>query len=99
MRTIEKLAVPIPNEHTDRLAAKAREHDVYVQSGTMIEADPRWPGVVFNTTCLIGPGGILAKYRKVNPWIPYEVHTSPHDLEGYDEGPLYSIAPARDSGQ
>ena len=67
---IEKLAVPIPNEHTDRLAAKAREHDVYVQSGTMIEADPRWPGVVFNTTCLIGPGGILAKYRKVNPWIP-----------------------------
>src|SRR6476646_2092163 len=51
---VEKLAVPIPNEHTDRLASKAREHDVYVQSGTMIEADPRWPGVVFNTTCLIG---------------------------------------------
>ena len=23
----------------------------------MIEADPRWPGVVFNTTCLIGPEG------------------------------------------
>ena len=55
-----KLAVPIPNEHTDRLAAKAREHGVYIQSGTMIEADPRWPGVVFNTTCLIGPEGILA---------------------------------------
>jgi predicted amidohydrolase len=36
----------------------------------MLEADPRWPGVVFNTTCLIGPGGILNKYRKVNPWIP-----------------------------
>ena len=38
---VEKLAVPIPNEHTDRLTAKAREHDVYIQSGTMIEADPR----------------------------------------------------------
>ena len=87
---IEKLAVPIPNEHTDRLAAKAREHDVYVQSGTMIEADPRWPGVVFNTTCLIGPGGILAKYRKVNPWIPFEVHASPHDVPGYDE-PLFPV--------
>ena len=36
----------------------------------MLEADPRWPGVVFNTTCLIGPEGILYKYRKVNPWIP-----------------------------
>ena len=57
----------------------------------MIEADPRWPGVVFNTTCLIGPEGILYKYRKVNPWIPYEVHASPHDLEGYDE-PLFPVA-------
>ena len=83
--------MPIPNEHTDRLAAKAREHDVYIQSGTMIEADPRWPGVVFNTTCLIGPGGILSKYRKVNPWIPYEVHASPHDVPGYDE-PLFPVA-------
>ncbi len=36
----------------------------------MLEADPRWPGIVFNTTCLIGPEGILYKYRKVNPWIP-----------------------------
>ena len=57
---LAKLAVPIPNEHTDRLIAKAREHDIYIQSGSMIEADPRWPGVVFNTTCLIGPTGSLA---------------------------------------
>ena len=57
----------------------------------MIEADSRWPDVVFNTTCLIGPTGILYKYRKVNPWIPYEVHASPHDLEGYDE-PLFPVA-------
>src|SRR5687768_7321892 len=28
---LEKLAVPIPNEHTDRLHAKAREHDIYIQ--------------------------------------------------------------------
>jgi predicted amidohydrolase len=87
----EHLAVPIPNAHTDQLLAKAREHDVYIQSGSMIESDPRWPGVVFNTTCLIGPDGILYKYRKVNPWIPYEVHASPHDLEGYD-APLFPVA-------
>ena len=85
------LAVPIPNEHTARLQAKAREHDVYIQSGSMIEADPRWPDVLFNTTCLIGPEGILYKYRKVNPWIPYEVHASPHDLDDYDE-PLFPVA-------
>ncbi len=57
----------------------------------MIECDPRWPGVVFNATCLIGPEGILYKYRKVNPWIPYEVHASPHDVPGYDE-PLFPVA-------
>ncbi|MEE8116512.1 MAG: nitrilase-related carbon-nitrogen hydrolase [Gemmatimonadales bacterium] len=88
---LRKLAVPIPNEHTERLTEKAREHGIYIQSGSMLEADSRWPGVVFNTTCLIGPGGILFRYRKVNTWIPYEVHTSPHDLPGYDE-PLFPVA-------
>jgi formamidase len=87
----DKLAVPIPNEHTDRLHHKAREHGVYIQTGSMIESDARWPAVVFNTTVLIGPEGILLKYRKVNPWIPYEVHASPHDLDGYDE-PLFPVA-------
>ena len=85
-----RLAVPVPNEHTDRITEIARELGVYVQTGTMIESDARWPGVVFNTTCLIGPEGILARYRKVNPWIPYEVHASPHDLPGYDE-PLFPV--------
>jgi predicted amidohydrolase len=88
---LDKLAVSIPNEHTERLEAKAREHDVYIQSGSMLECDARWPGRVFNTTCLVGPEGILSKYRKVNTWIPYEVHSSPHDLAGYDE-PLYPVA-------
>jgi formamidase len=88
---VDKLAVPIPNEHTERLAAKAGEYDVYIQSGSMLETDRRWPGVVFNTTCLIGPTGILYRYRKVNTWIPYEVHASPHDLAGYDE-PLFPVA-------
>ena len=84
------LSVPIPNEHTDRLVAKAREHNVFIQSGTMLEEDPKYPGVVFNTTCLIGPAGILSKYRKVNTWIPFEVHSSPHDIPGYDE-PLFPV--------
>jgi formamidase len=87
---LQKLTVPIPNEHTDRLTAKAREHDLYIQSGSMLEEDSRWSGVVFNTTCFIGPDGILSKYRKVNTWIPYEVEISPHDLPGYDE-PLFPV--------
>jgi len=88
---LAKLTLPIPNEHTDRYEAKARELGVYIQTASFLEEDPRWPGNVFNTTCLIGPEGILFKYRKVNPWIPWEVHTSPHDLEDYDEE-LFPVA-------
>lgn len=87
----EKLAVEIPNEHTERIWQKAKEHNIYIQTGTMLERDKKWKNALFNTTCLIAPEGILYKYRKVNPWIPYEVHTSPHDIEGYDE-PLFPVA-------
>ncbi len=59
-----RLAVPIPNEHTERYHKKAADLDVYIQTGTFLEVDQRWPEVVFNTTCLIGPTGILTKYRK-----------------------------------
>jgi len=82
---LAKLAIPVPNEHTERYAEKAKEYGIYVQTGTFIERDDRYPGVVFNTTCLIGPEGVLTKYRKVNPWIPWEVHASPHDIPGYAE--------------
>ena len=88
---IKKLAVEIPNEHTEKLQAKAKEHGIYIQSGSMLEVDKKYKNALFNTTCLIAPEGILYKYRKVNTWIPYEVHTSPHDIEGYEE-PLFPVA-------
>ncbi len=81
----ERLAVPIPNEHTERYVEKAREHGIYIQTGTFLERDDRYGEVVFNTTCLIGPEGLLARYRKVNTWIPWEVHASPHDIPGYED--------------
>jgi formamidase len=80
---LEKLAVPIPNEHTERYAAKAREYGIWIQTGSFLESDERYPGAVFNATCLIGPDGLLSRYRKVNPWIPWEVNASPHDLPDY----------------
>ena len=86
-----RLAVPIPNEHTQRYQKKAAKLDVYIQTGTFLEADDRWPDTVLNTTCLIGPDGILTKYRKVHPWTPWELHASPADLEGYDE-PMFPVA-------
>lgn len=84
----EKLAVELPSEHTDRYVDRARRHGVYIQTGTFLERDPRFPGAVFNTTCLIGPEGLLYKYRKTNPWIPWEVHSSPHDIDDYTDDPF-----------
>lgn len=86
----DKLAIPIPNEHTDRYCEKARQLGIYIQSASFLERDTRYPGHVFNTTVLIGPDGILSKYRKVHTWIPWEVHTSPHDLPDYDE-PMFPV--------
>jgi formamidase len=88
---IDKLAVELPNDETARYAAKAKERGVYIQTGTFLEIDRKYPGHVFNTTCLIGPDGLLFKYRKVNPWIPWEIHSSPHDIAGYDE-PMFPVA-------
>jgi predicted amidohydrolase len=88
---LDSLAIPIPNEHTQRYQEKAKQLNIYIQTGTFLEADPRWPGHVFNTTCLIGPDGIVSKYRKVHTWTPWEVHTSPHDLADYDE-PVFPVA-------
>lgn len=85
------LTLPIPNEHTERYAELARELDLHIQTGTFLEEDPAWPGSVFNTTCLIGPGGLLSRYRKVNPWLPWEIHHSPHDLDGYTDD-LFPVA-------
>jgi len=87
-RLRDRLALPIPNEHTDRYAALCRRHGCHIQTGTFLEVDDRYPDAVFNTTALIGPQGLLSKYRKVNPWIPWELHASPHDLDGYEDEPF-----------
>ncbi len=84
----DRLAVELPNQHTDRYQALAKKYGCYIQTGSFIEHDPAYPDVVFNTTLLIGPEGILLKYRKVNPWIPWEVNASPHDLPDYAEEPF-----------
>jgi predicted amidohydrolase len=86
----DRLAIRIPNEHTDRYSTVARNRGIFIQTGSFLECDAAHPGHVFNTTCLIGPDGILSTYRKVNPWLPWEVHTSPLDLPGYDR-PLFPV--------
>jgi len=81
----DRLAVELPNEHTDRYATLCAKYGVYIQTGTFLETNPKYPGHVFNTSCLIGPTGVLSTYRKVNPWLPWELHSSPHDVQGFEE--------------
>jgi len=87
-KLLKHLAIPVPNEHTDRYQALAQKYGCYIQTGTFLERDDNYPGAVFNTTVLVGPEGVLAKYRKVNTWIPWEVHASPHDFADYAEDPF-----------
>ena len=87
----EHLAVELPNEHTLAYERLAKQYGCWIQTGSFIEADPQYPEYLFNTTLLIGPNGIESKYRKVNPWIPWEVHASPHDVPGYNE-PMFPVA-------
>src|SRR5262249_25487211 len=87
----DPLAVPIPNQHPERYQKEVRGHGAYIQTGTFREKAARWPGHVFNTTCLIGPEGLLYRYRKVHTWLPWEVHTSPHDLPGYADA-MFPVA-------
>lgn len=84
----ERLALPIPNEHTEKYISLCKEYGCYIQTATFLEDDPDYADTVFNTTLLIGSEGILSKYRKVNPWIPWEIHASPHDFPDYQEEPF-----------
>lgn len=67
------------------LAGCARRLGIHIACGTVLEADEAYPGLTFNTAVVVGPGGIVLRYRKVNPWIPIETHASPHAVAGYAE--------------
>jgi predicted amidohydrolase len=87
----DRLAVRLPNEHTDRYATVCRKYGCWIQTGSFIEIDDDYPDAVFNATCLVGPDGVVSRYRKVNPWIPWEVHASPHDCAGY-QAEMFPVA-------
>lgn len=82
---IKHLAIRIPGEETEMLAAKAKEHNCYIAAANL-EFDPEWPDFHFNCGFLINPKGkIILKYRKIttnNQTV--EFGCSPHDiLEAY----------------
>ena len=49
----DRLAVKLPNEHTDRYHTLAKKYGCYIQTGSFLEVDDDYPDVVFNATLLI----------------------------------------------
>lgn len=65
---------PVPGKMTDRLCAIARKNEQWLIPGSLYERDG---DQIFNTALVISPQGeIVARYRKMYPWLPYEVGTS-----------------------
>jgi len=93
----DKYAIEIPGEETQRIIDKAKEYNCYIVPGSFVERDPEsCKHLIFNTMPLIGPEGLLFRYRKVQPWWSHEPTVSPHDLlpAGYDtkKYPLFPVA-------
>src|SRR5437868_13662607 len=53
----DRLAIPIPNEHTERYHQNARQHGIYLQTSSLLELDDRYTDLVSITTLLFGPYG------------------------------------------
>lgn len=58
-------AETIPGPSTEELATLARKLEIYIILG-MPEQDDKDPKAHYNSAAIIGPAGILGKYRKIN---------------------------------
>jgi formamidase len=75
--TWKQNAEAIPGPLTDRLCALARKTGQWLVPGSMYEKDD---DQIYNTALVISPQGeIVAKYRKMFPWLPYENGTAVGD--------------------
>jgi len=69
-------AEPLAGARVKALGELAAELGVWLLPGTVCEADPDRPGAVFNTALAFSPEGrLVAWYRKIFPWRPYEIFT------------------------
>lgn len=66
-----KFAQPFENETLHKFQEDARRHKIWLIPGSMFEKTPE--GLIYNTSAVINPDGeIIAKYRKMFPFRPYE---------------------------
>jgi formamidase len=69
------VAQSIPGVLTDHLCGIAQRTGKWIIPGSMYEFAG---GKIYNTAIAISPSGeIVARYRKMFPWLPYESETTP----------------------
>lgn len=69
-------AEPLTGPRVKALGELAAELGVWLLPGTVCESDPGVPGAVYNTALAFSPEGrLVASYRKIFPWRPYEIFT------------------------
>lgn len=79
----ERSAVTIPGPLTDRICALAVETGLWLVPGTVYERAE--DGRIHNTALAVSPQGeIVARYRKVFPWQPYEKTAPGHEFTVFD---------------
>lgn len=72
-----KIAQKIPGPFSTRLCDMALRTKKWIVPGSMYETDG---GEIYNTALVISPEGIItAKYRKMFPWLPFEMETTAGD--------------------
>ena len=69
------LAESLPGPTEARFRAIARSHGIWLVPGSLFEADG---DALYNTAPVIDPdGNVVARYRKLFPWLPYETGVTP----------------------
>ncbi len=65
-----RVAETVPGPLTDRVGAVARDVHKWIAAGTIYERDGE---SIYNTAIVVSPSGeLVATYRKLFPWMPYE---------------------------
>jgi predicted amidohydrolase len=71
---VSLFAEKIPGPSSEEIAALAAQMNIYVVFG-MLEQDQNDSSIVYNSAVVIGPEGIIGRYRKVHPFAPFEKYT------------------------
>jgi len=76
-----KKAITLDGPEMQALGAKAKEYNLYIAGGGVIEQVPEFPDRWFNTAFIIGPSGkVELRYHKWHIPASIGLGTSPHDI-------------------